>query len=302
MAAFYFPLLYVKPAFEPLVLDFGSISIAKRRWHTSIFDLATLASEHRLHLPYQTMDVFLSRCNSEVCVDAASLADATSRFNSFRLALYVGGVSPFTCPYVATHSLNAYSGINNRDSTIQNKQDLPPELREGLTSATGTVEAWPLELSFQCTIDPKSLALSYSVIESATAFSQAWHSLASQTPTLRAVEEAVTAAPLIFPPDQAVLHLWSAIESLFPSVSTEVTFRISLYLAQLIGVGPDRLSMYNKVRQLYGIRSRIAHGSTRRTSPEEWQQTWNLVMRACEAVMRRGKLPEEKELISELLV
>ena len=59
---FYFPLLFLVPGFPDDAVDTGPFQIAKRRWDTSTFDLATLATKHKLHLPYQAMDVFLSRC------------------------------------------------------------------------------------------------------------------------------------------------------------------------------------------------------------------------------------------------
>ena len=83
----------------------------------SLFDFATLATKHRLHLPYQAMDVFLSRCNVELCVSGKqSLAGANEAFQKLRLSLYSSGVSPFLCPFVTTYSINDYSGINSRDS------------------------------------------------------------------------------------------------------------------------------------------------------------------------------------------
>ena len=41
-----------------------------------------------------------------------------------------------------------------------------------------------------------------------------------------------TAAPMILPLSQSVLHIWSAIETLFPDVRMELKFRIALYVAQ----------------------------------------------------------------------
>src|SRR5436305_4974255 len=94
--AFYYPLLFLTPDFEELAVEAGGFLLSKRQWQTSTFDLATLATRHKLHLPYQVMDVFLSRCNLEVAVvDCDEVEAATEKLQNLRLALYAEGVSPF---------------------------------------------------------------------------------------------------------------------------------------------------------------------------------------------------------------
>src|SRR3712207_5985261 len=62
------------------------------------------------------------------------------------------------------------------------------------------------------------------------------------------------AAPKILPLDQSVLHIWSAIEALFPNVGAELEFRIALYLAQLTQSGSARQEVYERVRASYDMR------------------------------------------------
>lgn len=299
--SFYFPLLFLLPNFSGDSVEAGAFEIAKRRWDTSIFDLATLATKHRLHLSYQAMDVFLSRCNMELCISGqTSLEEASVTFRSFRLALYAMGVSPFISPFVTTYSINDYSGINSRDSESL-RENLPPGMEEGLTSETGTLEAWPLELSFQCMIISDALELSKKTITEAAEKARAWLALSASSGSLRSIEETANAAPKILPADQSVLHVWSAIEALFPSIRSELTFRIALYLAQLAESGSARLEVYERVRSSYKLRSNITHGSQRKVSAEQWQQTWKLLTDAYNAVIRRGHLPTEEELVAELL-
>src|SRR3954470_20902765 len=124
---YYFPLLSLIPDFPEAEIERPPFRIAKRRWQTSIFDLATLATKHKLHLPYQVMDVFLSRCNLELCLtEQGSLDEAIATFQAFRLALYTSGLSPFISPFITTHSINEYSGINSRDSEML-REKLDPE-------------------------------------------------------------------------------------------------------------------------------------------------------------------------------
>src|ERR1039458_5630109 len=130
----------------------GQFTFAMRRWETSLFDLASLATKHKLHLPYQLMDVFLGRCNCEVGVGGTdSLNEAKQAFESFRLGLYVRGVSPLICPFITTHSINEYSGINDRGvATLRER--LPKGMEVGPTISDIEFEAWPYELSLQCIV------------------------------------------------------------------------------------------------------------------------------------------------------
>jgi hypothetical protein len=301
MPDFFYPLLFLTPGFDGEAAQWDSFRLARRKWETSTFDLATLATRHKLHLPYQAMDVFLSRCNMELRVSAKrSLADASDAFGSLRMALYATGVSPFLCPFVTTHSINDYSGINSRDSDVL-RPTLHPGMEIGLTSDAGMLEAWPVELSFQCRVIPERLAVTEEQFTLAAQKAAQWDALLIRFPQLTAVADATTAAPTLGSAGQSLLHIWSGLEGLFPSVSTEVSFRIALYIAQLTGNGADRLSRYESVRAAYGVRSKVAHGAKTSIGREEWNQAWSILMDCVNALHRRECLPSEQELLSELL-
>jgi len=115
---FYFPLLFLRPNLEG-DLTIGQYAIAVRKWSTSTFDLATLATQHDLHIPYQVMDVMLSQCNIELAIcDVTSHDQAIEHLDYFRVGAYLAGCSPFVVPFVTTKSVNEYSGINERDSAL----------------------------------------------------------------------------------------------------------------------------------------------------------------------------------------
>jgi hypothetical protein len=116
MPSFFFPCLILEPAFEGDTIRVGEVAIHKRLWSTSTFDLATLATKHKLHLAYQIMDVFLSHVNCELEIQAAKIEAATTNAEIFKAMLYLNGTTPFVMSFVTSHSLNAYSGINSRDS------------------------------------------------------------------------------------------------------------------------------------------------------------------------------------------
>lgn len=228
---YYFPILFLVPTFDKTHIGSSNIRIAKRLWETSTFDLATLATKHELHLPYQAMDVFLSRCNLELCVaKQKSLDEATAAFQSLRLTLYTEGISPFLSPFITTYSINEYSGINSRDSDSL-RENLPPGLQEELKSGEATLEAWPFELSFSCIVGEDAVGLSKEQFDRAVVKADQWRALKSNSKTLPVIEEVVTTAPKLTPLTQSVLHIWSGLEALFPNVGAELSFRIALYLA-----------------------------------------------------------------------
>lgn len=299
---YFYPLLFLTPGFEDEAIRVSPFSLARRKWQTSIFDFATLATKHKLHLPYQAMDVFLARCNIELRVSGhATMEKANRSFNLLRVGLYASGVTPFLCPFITSYSINEYSGINSRDSESL-RAKLPPGMDSGLTSEMGTLEAWPFELSFQCTVIPARGVLTADVFRRGVATTETLQKLLQTYPRLEAAVDASLAAPSLGNLAQSLLHIWSALEALFPSVSTEVSFRLALYITQLVSTaGQDRPAYHESVRAAYGLRSQIAHGAKRDISFEEWQAAWTLLMDCFNALLRRGHLPSEKELLGELL-
>jgi len=301
MNDYFFPALFLVPKFDAPIIERGHYCVAKRRWTTSTFDLATLATKHKLHLPYQFMDVFLSRCNLEICVrQKDSFEDAVAWLRSLKLALYGSGVSPFVTPFGTTHSINDYSGINSRDSESL-RAKMPTEMQEGLTSNTGTVEAWPLDLSFQCIVLPDSVAVSETDLSTSCDKALAWLSMIGNHDTLRGFSEAALSTVMIGSLSQSILHMWCAIESLFPSVGAELSFRVSLYLAQLVSHGASRRAYFEKVKKGYSTRSKIAHGSKHEASIEEWKAAWEIVTDTFNALVNRGLLSSEEALLADLL-
>lgn len=300
MGSYYFPILFLVPGFDGDFISADRVRIAKRKWETSIFDFATLATRHKLHLPYQAMDVFLAHCNLELCLsNCESLKNALQVFYALRVALNASGVSPFLSPFVTTHSINEYSGINRRDSDSLRKEMLPGMV-EGLRSEDDTLEAWPLELSFQCILLTDKLSVSESTLCSAAAKTANWSDLVTRCASLKVLQDVTNSAPTIGNLDQSVLHLWSGLESLFPDVGAELSFRIALYVAQLCEKSEVRLDTYKRVRDSYGLRSRITHGTTRSISLAQWEETWSLLLNVYNAVIERGMMPSENDLLREL--
>ena len=201
---------------------------------------------------------------------------------------------------MTTYSINEYSGINSRDSELL-KNKLDEELQQGLSSDSGTLEAWPFELSFTCITNRDGIELEAEKINAAISKAAQWQHLSQTAKNLTSIQEIAVTAATIMPVSQSHLHIWSGLEALFPTVTAELSFKISLYLSQLIGAKSERMSIYEQVRASYNLRSAITHGSRKDITVEEWQSTWGLLMQAVNSILTRGKMPAEKELLSEIL-
>lgn len=294
--------MFLVADFKDDSIESGTHIIAKRKWETTTFDLATLYTKHKLHLSYQAMDFLLHYCNLELAIlEKESLEEAIESFKSFQIALYTIGISPFLSPFITTYSINEYSGINSRDSdSICEK--LPEALKSGLRTNTGTLEAWPFELSFQCiTLNDKRI-LTETHFKRASVLADKWSNLKKSSKSLITVGNTVSNAPKLVSISQSILHIWSGIESLFPNINIELSFKLSLFLAQLNAENEGRLTYYKQVKKAYSLRSKIAHGATDSVKMDDWEFAWKILMDSINAVVRRNRLPSEEELTEELLI
>ena len=132
-----------------------------------------------------------------------TVEEANESFKAFRLALYAGGLSPFLSPFVTTHSINEYSGVNSRDSDYL-RDKLDPKLLEGLTSDVDTLEAWPVEPSFQCILLKEGLTLSEKVFSEAAKNASHWRRFVSERSLLKVVNDTVNSAPKLLSLDQSL--------------------------------------------------------------------------------------------------
>jgi hypothetical protein len=75
---------------------------------------------------------------------------------------------------------------------------------------------------------------------------------------------------------------------------------MALYLAQLQASSP-RQSFFKLAKEAYALRSRVAHGSYRGVTQDEWKQAWNLLRASVAAILTRKDLPSEDALLQEVL-
>lgn len=297
---FYFPLLGLTPSFTSERLVSTPFTLSRRLRKANLPDLSTLGAKHKLHLPFQFADALLTGCLLELCVDAPSLDVAKRHVSQLRIGLYLNGISPFIVPFAASHSSDEYAGISSRDRPSLAAR-LPPELQSGPKSEDIQVEMWPHELSFSFIYLEEKAHISESAFEQAAESAKTWKIIEGRQKELVAFREAAESAPMLMSASQSYLHIWCGLEALFPKVGSELAFRLSIYLAQLVDTSGDRRSYHARFKKSYDIRSKIAHGSRNSITHEEWEEAWNLLIGAGKAILIRKELPSDDALLSDLL-
>jgi hypothetical protein len=191
----------------------GRFTVHRRLWEVSTFDIATLARRpHRLHFPWQLMDVFLSKSNCEIEVRCREGYEAArDHVRLFQSMLYLGATTPFLLPFGSSHSMNAYSGINSRDSDAL-RQKLPEGRRDGLTSDAAVVEVWLHEPGLHCIAIPNLEKISDGSVFMANRYADVWRTSEKKYSHLKAVRLALHTAPMITDLSSSLLHLWQGIE------------------------------------------------------------------------------------------
>lgn len=300
MASFFFPCAGLSAQIEAASFEAGSYTIHRRLWQTSTFDIATLASRHKLHFQWELMGALLSNVHSEIETRSEDHISATDDLRLLQTMLYVEGIAPFVAPLVVSHSINDYSGINSRDSDHP-PANLPADLRSGITSKTAKVEAWINDPALLCLSLVGRRSIDRTAFEIAAAAATRWRSLENAQRTLFVARSALHGAPLIPQVAPSLLHLWQGIESLFPDVSAELAFRLSLLISQCAAPIAPRHDSYQLARRSYRSRSAAAHGAFDRVGDSEWSDAWHLLTMVIKAIHHRGGMPSEAELVAELL-
>lgn len=304
MASFYFPLLWWIPELNDDQLSVGRYTLHRRKWEVSIFDLYTIVSQKpSVSFPAEVANVFLGNVNCEVCVDGyEKVGDAQIAIDVLRAMLYIDGHCPTVVPFSTNYSLNAYAGINERSSS-HGRERLNEGLREGITTSESRVEMQGYELSFSCIrgVGPYATRMTAESFAAACENAEKWRKIEKVNHLARATRTAFVKAPLVPDLGSSLLQIWQGIESMFPTVSSEVTFRISLLLSQHVSGLVNRIETYKDSRRSYADRSNIAHGNGKSVNTDAWQRAWKLLCLAVKAIVEKGAMPSEDALIDELL-
>ena len=286
------------PTRDPIACD--DVSIEPRRWDVAIFSWAYLATNqpHLLRVPYQLADVLSSAVHLEFVLEAPDFPAAARKFELLYMGLLAEGIVPFSTPYIGTHSINAISALGVPTVPPDERADLSAALRDG-------TEAYEARWYRPDLRDYSAGPNTRKVIEAddlvrACDFARRWEKIEERTSEAVALRRAFTSAPSVLPPSMGFLSIWTALEGLFPDTRSEITYRLSLGLAQMCAVDTASLDDVKRLRKLYGRRSRVAHGDD--ASEQDWEQAWEVFRDVVRAIVRRGTIPSEDELLAEVLL
>ncbi|MBO1022922.1 hypothetical protein IPV08_23475 [Methylobacterium sp. SD274] len=303
MPSYYFPILWINPDFHEEISGRDGIFVHKRKWVVDIIDLYSLsAGKHPLKVRVELMNVFLEQVNLEVEIQSDDYIKAKESLDVFRAMIYLRGVKPTISPFASNISLNKYAGINNRSAGLKHK--LLEGMREGITHDTFKVETWPNELAFTYINRDNNyddLRLNGVMIDHSIENIKIWEEIERKQSNVRAARRAFVKAPLMPDMQSSILLIWQGIESLFPNVQAEISFRISLLISELISSISVKGETYKKCRASYNDRSKIAHGSLKVSQIEQWASAWSILNDCLQAILLRRKMPSEEEIIQELL-
>lgn len=211
-----------------------------------------------MHVPYQLADSYSRSCNLEFQVEADTADAAVQDFRAINLALLASGVTPFVVPIVSTHSINDFSNISG---AARDENDPRHDRAKRIASKAEVVEIWPAAMSSGgLAALSATRRVSAGVVGEAVREAELWRNLVKRQPVLRVLEDTILSVPQTTNIGQGILQMWTGLESLFPKVQTEVSFRLALYLAQLQGGAKSRLMYFNNAKKAYGVRSKVAHG------------------------------------------
>ncbi|CAL9274056.1 hypothetical protein SUDANB5_02524 [Streptomyces sp. SudanB5_2050] len=282
----------------------GDYAFIARKWDVNIFDWAELQSKHKLHISYTAGDMLLKSCNMELAISASSTDDVRDKMLAFHVAMYARGFHPFSVQLLSSYSINDYAGICSRRSS-HGLELLPEGMRTGITSATACVEVWPAPYASGAAFRKEGLARTVTpdLLAQAVGDVDRWNILRSRYSVCRFLERVLMSSPVVADTGQSLLHVWTGLESIFPKVQSEVSFRLALYLAQLQSPLGDRREFFQRAKKSYGDRSKVAHGGElkSREGVDPWMEAWSILTQTLRAMLDRQQIPTEEELIQELL-
>ena len=95
-----------------------------------------------------------------------------------------------------------------------------------------------------------------------------------------------------------LLVAWSGLEALFRT-NQEVSFRLSLYIANYLEKGPKRVELFERLRRSYDTRSKVTHGSGGKIANlhENAEYTREILCRCLEKCVEDSRLPDVKHLV-----
>jgi hypothetical protein len=119
-----------------------------------------------------------------------------------------------------------------------------------------------------------------------------------EKPKFQNAMQAMTSFHRIPVANMALVTAWSGLEALF-DVKQEISFKLGLYITNYLYSGADRASEFEKLKQSYDDRSRVAHGeSTKAKAVFENAYYTRDILRAClRKCIEANSFPVPKNLV-----
>lgn len=294
MPYFFFPTWRLIPEKKKVVV--GDFALVSKAFKVLDEDLAYLQASINHHYYQFFVDGSFDSC-CEIAVIADDHASAYDRVQQLRVGLCLEGVRGFGLPVESNASFNEYGGIARRGNLLR-----PPVLPGTDHVTADSIKFWQQEAVLQI-FGAGTVNVSERAFKRAVENANSWQKLLERHHALTQLHYAVNFACIIQDPAQSLLLIWTALESLFPEIQSEVTYRLSFALAVLCKpVEPDVAMMRQRLKKAYNVRSRIAHGELRNFKPDNWVEAWNIMILVVKALLAHGTLPTEDQLVDGLLV
>ena len=180
----------------------------------------------------------------------------------------------FIVPVVSSHSYDAIAAIKDNTCHIQIIEDFPIILKKiAYTNISNLDEKWIDNhfLTYTKLLEDQGFRLAVN------AFTECMYQSNSRT---------------------SLTLLWAGIESLF-ELQNELSFRLSIYIASLIGKnGIEKIDLYRKIKKMYAIRSKCVHGSKVNESIviNQIVEVKSILSKILLAIIENGSMFSEEEL------
>ncbi len=288
MASYFFPAPLLKSKLEARTVDGPHLALHQR--HDPKAPVRIDGPPDEFGQP--VLDLFITNYEIEIEVKgAASLEAARQDAEIAKAMMMLHDTSPFPMPVVADALLF--------DSKVLAFQGRPARERP----AVGVdARVWLHEPLLETVTIPERCSIEGAGWSDVNQSFEAWKLLEASSKPLRMAREALCLAPHLPNRGASLLHTWQGLEGLFPGVNQEVSFRLALMLTQLLSVlRVNGAECFDKIKQSYKHRSRVTHAGSKPVTKEQWSLAWQILTGALRAVLERGKLPTDRELLEELL-
>ena len=98
--------------------------------------------------------------------------------------------------------------------------------------------------------------------------------------------------------NSALLLAWSGLEALF-NVSAEISFQLSLYIANFLKEGSERATMFQRLRKSYNVRSKVTHGAGAKIENlrDYANETRDILCACLQKCVETGEFPDARKLV-----